>query len=202
MPGQDTETPEQLQMRELAESIVASKKRRRPSSEIKKFIGDHMGVGDSEEIEMLLRDHQDGPPLFLDRTSRLAHSHMSECLCLVSENHIYILNTHFALPEGEDPIPIDAIEKISTSQERDNAIVVHLPNFKTELLMTPYKTELIGVLVARYRALVERDLEVAFTNVINFPVNDDTLFEVDFVTAAEGVRMTVFCKAARGNPED
>jgi hypothetical protein len=201
-PGDGTETPEQLQVHELAESIVASKKRRRPSSELKKFIGDHMGVGDSEEIEMLLRDNDDGPALFLDRASRLAHSHMSECLCLVSENRIYILNTHFALPDGERPIPIYAIEKISTSQERDNAIVIHLANFKTELLMTPYKTELIGILVARHRVLAQRDLEVTFTNVISFPVNDDTLFEVDFITAAEGVRMTVFCKAARGNPED
>jgi hypothetical protein len=161
-----------------------------------------MGVGDSEEVELLLRDHDDGPALFLDRASRLAHSHMAECLCLVSEKHIYILNTHFALPDGEGPIPIETIEKISTSRERDNAVVIHLPNFKTELFMTPYKTELIGIIVARYRSIADRELTVAFTNIINFPVNDDTLFEVDFVTAAEGVRMTVFCKAARGNPED
>jgi hypothetical protein len=94
------------------------------------------------------------------------------------------------------------LEKISTSTERDNAIVLHLPDYKSELLMTPYKTELIGILVSRFRALTERDLAVVFSNVIDFPVNEETLFEVDFIPAAEGVRMTLFCKSARGNPED
>jgi hypothetical protein len=198
----DLESPEQARIRELAESLVANRKRRRPSSEMKKFLGDHIGVGNSDEIAALLEQHDDACPLFIDRTSRLAlHSHMSECLCLVAEKNVYVLDNRMALLDGEAPIPIDAIERLSTSTERDNAVVLHLPDYRSELLMTPYKTELIGILVSRYRELAGRDLEVAVANGVDFPVSAETTFEVDFIPAAEGVRMTVFCKSARGNPD-
>jgi hypothetical protein len=197
---QGVETPDAQQTREIAESIFSGKKRRRPSSEMKKFVGDHVGIGDNTLIPLLLHAHDDQLLLFMDRTSRLAlHSHMTECICLVSENHVYILNNRLGLQDDMEPFPITTIEKISTSTERDNAIVIHLPDYKTELLMTPYKTELVSILVSRFRALAERDLEVNFSNVIDFPVNENTLFEVDFLRAAEGVKMTVFCKAAEGN---
>jgi hypothetical protein len=198
----DVESPDQVAIRELAESLVTNKKRRRPSSEMKKFLGDQIGVGNSDEIAALLEQNDDACPLFIDRTSRLAlHSHMSECLCLVAEKNVYMLDNRMALLEDEVPIRIEHIEKLSTSTERDNAVVLHLPEYKSELLMSPYKTELIGILVSRFRALTGRDLEVVFANVVDFPVNAETLFEVDFIPAAEGVRMTVFCKSARGNPE-
>jgi hypothetical protein len=126
---------------------------------------------------------------------------MSECLCLVAEKNVYMLDNHMLLLEGESPIAIETLEKISTSTERDNAVVLHLPDYRSELLMTPFKAELIGILVNRFRALAERELEVVFGNVIEFAVNSETLFEVDFIPAAEGVKMTLFCKSSRGNPE-
>jgi hypothetical protein len=198
----NAEAPEQQEIRDLAETIIRNKKRRRPSSEMKKFIGDHIGVGDSEEITALLEENGDACPLFIDRTSHLElHSHMSECLCLVAEKKVYMLDNRLRTLEDQLPIEIETLEKISTSTERDNAIVLHLPDYRSELLMTPFKTELIGILVNRFRALTGRDIEVVFSNVVDFPVNAETLFEVDFIPAAEGVRMTLFCKSVRGNPD-
>jgi hypothetical protein len=185
-------------MREVAEQIFGSKrKRRRPSSEMKKFVGDHMGIQDNPLLAVLLLGYDDQSILFIDRTSRLVmRSHMFECISLVSETRLYILNSLLGRQDDMEPIQIATIEKISTSLETDNAIVIHLPDFKSELLMTPYKTELVSILSSRYRALTENDLTVDFSNAIEFPVSDNTLFEVDFLRAAEGVKMTVFCKAA------
>jgi hypothetical protein len=188
-------------LRELDREIFTGKKKRRPSSASKKFIRDHVGMGDSEDIAVLLRTHEDNGVRFMDRTSRLAnHSHMSECICLVSDTRVYILNSRLMPDSDIPPFLISTIEKISTSEERDNAIVIHLPKFRSELLMTPYKIELVAVLVKRFREITERELEVRFSNVVEFPVSVVSLFEVDFIPAAEGVRMTLFCKSAAGNP--
>jgi hypothetical protein len=196
-----TETSDGQQMREVAEQIFGpGRKRRRPSSEMKKFVGDHMGIRDNPLLPVLLIGYEDQSILFIDRTSRLVmRSHMSECISLVSESRIYILNSRLERQDDMEPIQIPTIEKISTSLETDNAIVVHLPEFKSELLMTPYKTELVSIIASRYRALTENDLLVEFSNAIEFPVNDNTLFEVDFLRAAEGVKMTVFCKAVEAH---
>jgi hypothetical protein len=201
MSGLDITVQEDESLRQLDRELFTGKKKRRPSSASKRFICDHVGVGDSEEIAVLLRDHNDQGVRFLDRTSRLAsHSHMSECMCLVADTNVYILNSRL-VPDANLPcFPIESIQKISTSEERDNAIVIHLPNFRSELLMTPYKVVLITVLVKRFREITETDLEVKFSNILEFPVSEVALFEVNFIPAAEGVRMTLFCKSAQGNP--
>jgi hypothetical protein len=195
MPAED------VSLRTLDRELFTGKKKRRPSSASKKFICDHIGIADSEEVSAVLTTHGDSGVHFIDRTSRLTnHSHMSECVCLISDTRFYILNSRL-LPEAENcPFQITSIQKISTSEERDNAIVIHLPNYRSELLMTPYKVELVAVLVQRFREITEKDLEVRFSNVIEFPVSDVALLEVNVVPAAEGVRMTLFCKSAAGNP--
>ena len=202
----ECETPEQCQIREAVTALFAGKKRRRESSigpNSKRFIGDHLGIADNEDLMRVLNANNDEQIKFVDRTSRLAfHSHMSECVCVISEKNIYILTTRLQFADDLGPLPIASIEKVSTSPERDNAVIVHLPDFKTELLMTPNKAELVGVLMSRYQALTGNVLPVAFANVVEFPVNQETVFEVDFIQAVEGVKMTLFCKSAQNEKQN
>ena len=196
------ECEEQREIKERATELVTGKKRRRESSvgpTSKRFIGDHLGISDSEELISLLEENQDIEVKFADIISRLAQrSHMTENLCVVSEKNIYILSTRtMSLADDVPLIPIESIEKISTSRERDNAIVIHLPEYRSELIMTPNKTELIGIFDHLYRELKGEDLTIEFNNAVEFLVNSDTMFEVDFIPGREGVKMTVLCKGAQ-----
>ena len=196
------ETPEQTQIRNEVTALFTGKKRRRESSigpSGKQFIGDHLGIAENEDLVAFIANFGDRQVKFVDRTSRLScRSHMSECVCLVSERNIFLLTTRLAFADDLSPIPIESIQKVSTSRERDNAVVVHLADFKTELLMMPNKVEFVGVLMFLHKALTGNELEVNFSNQVEFPVNDETLFEVDFIQAVEGVKMTLFCRSAQG----
>lgn len=198
----DVESQERKEIRDKATTLVNGRKRRRESSvgpTSKRFIGDHIGATDTEEIMSVLEENGDTNVNFADGISRLAqHSHMTENLFIVSDKNCYILSTRtLSLAEGTQPIPIDSIEKLSTSTERDNAIIVHLPEYRSELIMTPNKTELIGTLVHVYEEVTKSDLQVEFSNAVEFLVNSDTMFEVDFIPGREGVKMTVLCKGAQ-----
>ena len=200
-PNFECETPEQCEIRDQVTALFTGKKRRRESSigpNGKRFIGDHLGIADNEDLIAVLSDFGDHQIKFVDRTSRLScRSHMSECVCVVSEKNIFLLTTRLAFADDLGPIPIEGIQKVSTSRERDNAVVIHLDNFKTELLMMPTKVEFVGVLMFLYAALTGRALQVEFSNTVEFPVNAETLFEVDFIPAVEGVKMTLFCRSAQ-----
>ncbi|OHT16063.1 Myosin tail family protein [Tritrichomonas foetus] len=191
------ETPEQVKLRKSADKFFKSKKKRRTSSMNKKFVCDHIGLTEIPEVSDLLTDHQDEGILFSDRTSRLSNrTHMSECVCLISTNYVYILNSRLEFEDDLDAIPISSIHKIVTSKVTDNAVIIFLDDYKTQLLLTPYKIELMMVLKNQYRNLTNEELEIDFLNSIDFPVNEDTIFEVNFIQTKDGVKMTLFCKSA------
>lgn len=190
------ESPEQQALRNEGNEFFKDKKKRRQSSSKKKFFNDHIGLSEVAEVSDLLASQNDEGILFSDRTSRLSHrSHMSECICIISTNYLYILNSHLHNEEDIEPLPISSIQKIVTSQEADNAVIIFFPDFKTQLLMTPYKIELMMILKQQYKQMTGNELEFNFLDFVDFPVNEDTLFEVNFVHTADGVRMTLFCKA-------
>lgn len=199
----EIENQTQQGIHQFGSTIFEGKKKRRSSSSLKKYIGDHLGLPDIEEIREIIEPFEvdvqnDFQILFVDRTNRLFyHSHMSECVTIVTKYNIFFFNSRLQLQENEEPIQINEIRKISTSLERDNAIIIHLDDFMTELLMTPFKVELTAILADRYHEITGQDLQIQFSNLVEFPISEDTMFEVNFVPAQEGVRMTLFCKSAQ-----
>ena len=193
------ESPDQVSLRKSANKFFKNKKRRRASSECKKFVCDHIGLTEIHEIDDILSDHNDEGILFSDRTSRLSNrSHMSECVCIVSSNYIYILNSRLEFEENMEAIPIASIQKLATSKVSDNAVVIFLDNFNSQLLMTPYKIELMMVLKNQYKNITDKNLEIVFSNEIDFSVNSGTIFEINFIETKDGVKMSLYSKA---NPE-
>lgn len=190
------ESPEQQQLRNESEEFFKNKKKRRASSVRKKFFNDHIGLSEVNEISDLLAENNDEGILFSDRTSRLSHrSHMSECIFIISTNFIYFLNSHLGFEEDMEPLPISTLKEVATSTEEDNAIILLFDDYKSQLFMTPYKIELMMILKSQYKKCTGEDLKFTFSDVVEFPVNADTLFEVNFIETTDGIRMTLYCKA-------
>ena len=188
---------ENFQIKELGNRILEGKKHRRQSSIDKEFIGDHLSLEGAPELEQFLSPTLDAAILFTDKINRLTdRNHMAESILVVTQDFMFIINSKLNKLDTRQPIPIASIEKIATSKQTDNAIVVFLPDFQTELLMTPYKCELIGLLSSRYHEIHNRELQIEFSDEIEFPVNAETIFEFDFVRSTSGVAMTLFCKAS------
>ncbi|OHT10766.1 Myosin tail family protein [Tritrichomonas foetus] len=189
------ESLEQKKLREESDIFFEKKKKRRASSFRKKFYNDHIGLNDIAEVSDLLTQHNDEGILFSDKTSRLAaRTHMTECICLVSTNYIYFLDTHLDFDDDFNILPISDIIKVITSKESDNAVVIFFGDYKSQLILTPYKIELMMILKNQYKMLTENDLDFEFSNSIEFPVNKDTMLEASFVETKDGVKMTLFCK--------
>lgn len=190
------ESPEQQQLRNTADNFFKDRKKRRASSVRKKFFNDHIGLSEVAEISDLLTENDDEGILFSDRTSRLSHrSHMSECIFIISTNYIYFLNSHLGYEEDMEPLPISSLKGIATSTEEDNAVILLFDDYKSQLFMTPYKIELMMILKTQYKKCTGNDIEFTFEDVVEFPVNADTLFEVNFIQTTDGIRMTLYCKA-------
>jgi hypothetical protein len=183
--------------KESAKKFFRGKKHRRESSSSKLFIGDHMGVSDSPEVESILSSFTPREEFyFADHCTRLANrNHMEDCCIMVSTHFLFIMNNRLQHLLTDGPIPISKIIKIGTSQETDNAVVLFLPEFNSELIMTSFKIELMDILIERYKSITDKDIQVVFSNIIEFEVNETTIFEFDFVRANDGVRMTLFIKA-------
>jgi hypothetical protein len=90
---------------------------------------------------------------------------------------------------------IPTIQKIMISAERDNSIVIQLPDYKTELLMLATKVEAVTRIAQLYEELTNEGLEIEFKNVIEFPVAEDTMYIVEFVRVENGVQSSLFCKS-------
>lgn len=195
-------TPEDIEHKQTADAFFRGKKHRRESSASKIFIGDHLGMQDETSVDQILFSFSPPEDLyFADHCTRLTNrNHMEDCGFIVTTNHICITNTRLNAYIIPEPILIQDIISLSTSQETDNAVVIHLPNFNSELIMTSFKIELMKVLYDRYVAITGKDLHIKFNNAIEFDVNEDTVFEFDFVRANDGVRMTLFIKAKPQNP--
>ena len=198
---EEKETPEE-KMKKNANKFFNGKKHRRESSSSKIFIGDHMGAIESPEVDAILKSFTPNEGFyFADHCTRLTNrNHMEDCCILVSTHFVFILNNRLQHILTNGPIPISGILKIGTSQETDNAVVLYLPEYNSELIMTSFKIELMEILIERYKAITGNDIEVTFGNIIEFEVNEDTIFEFDFVRANDGVRMTLFIKAKPGIP--
>jgi len=190
----EEEQPIHIRRKEFGNSIFDGKKHRRASSVSKEFIGDHLDVAGTPEIMQLFNESE--LLLFSDHANRLTDkSHMADCTILVSSTQLFLLNARMNQYLTPGPIPISMIQCISTSQEKDNAIVIHLPDYQTEVLMTSFKIELTSILAEQYMILKNKELEIKFSNVIEFPISSEALFEFDFVRAVDGVRMSLFIKA-------
>lgn len=197
------QTPEEAVKKHDADQFFKHKKHRRVSSAGKLFIVDHLSIYADSGIDQIL--HSFNPPeelFFADACSRLTNrNHMEDCGFIITTNHICITNTKLNAYIIPKPIKITAIKFISTSLETDNAVSIHLPDYNSELVMSSYKIELMKVLMDRYKAIKKTDLEIKFTNIIEFDVNDDTSFEFNFVRAHDGVRMTLFIKTRANTPQ-
>lgn len=190
------ESPEQQQLRNEAQEFFHDKKKRRASSVRKKFFNDHIGLSEVNEISDLLSENNDEGVLFSDRTSRLSHrSHMAECIFIISTNFIYFLNSHLGFEEDMEPLPISSLKEVSTSTEEDNAVLLLFDDYKSQLFMTPYKIELMMILKTQFRKCTGEELKFTFSDVVEFPVSADTVFEVNFIQTTDGIRMTLYCKA-------
>ena len=192
----EKESP-QNKMMENANKFFNGKKHRRESSSSKLFIGDHMGIVDSPEVDSILKSFTPNEEFyFADHCTRLTNrNHMEDCCIIISTHFVFIFNNRLQHILTNGPIPISGILKIGTSHETDNAVVLFLPDYNSELVMSSFKVELMEVLIERYKAITGHDMEVTFGNIIEFEVNEDTIFEFDFVRANDGVRMTLFIKA-------
>ena len=189
--------PVLLEKQKRANEFFSQKKHRRLSSPSKAFIGDHLGVLKIPDIVETL--NQFNPPeklLFSDHCTRLtSRNHMEDCSLLVTTNYMFILNNRLQHLLTNNPISIENIIKIETSLETDNTVVFFLPGYDSELIMSSYKIELMQIIADRYKEINGRDLEIRFSNIIEFEINEDTIFEFDFVRANDGIRMTLFVKA-------
>ncbi|EAX99778.1 Myosin tail family protein [Trichomonas vaginalis G3] len=196
-------TQEEIRKKQAADQIFNGKKHRRESSASKIFIGDHLGLLHEESSINTILNTFDPPEelFFADHCTRLTNrNHMEDCGFIITTNHICITNTRLNAYIIPEPVEIKNIEFISTSLETDNAVVIHLPDYNSELVMSSNKIELMKVLMERYRSIAAKDLEIKFNNVIEFDVDNDTIFEFNFVRASDGVRMTLFIKAKPGAP--
>ncbi|EAY08963.1 Myosin tail family protein [Trichomonas vaginalis G3] len=196
------QTPEEIARKQAADAFFKGKKHRRESSASKYYIGDHLGMHEDNVVDQILFSFSPPEDLyFADHCTRLTNrNHMEDCGFIVTTNHICITNTRLNAYIIPNPIPISDIKSISTSLETDNAVVIHLPEYNSELIMTSFKIELMKVLMDRFKAITNRELEIKFSNVLEFDVDDSTSFEFDFVRANDGVRMTLFIKAKTARP--
>ena len=189
--------PVLLEKQERANKFFNRKKHRRLSSPSKVFIGDHLGVLEIPDIVETL--NQFNPPeklYFADHCTRLTNrNHMEDCSLLVTTNYMFILNNRLQHLLTMNPISIANIIKIQTSLETDNAVAFILPGYDSELIMSSFKIELMQIICDRYKELNGKELDIQFTNIIEFDINEDTIFEFDFVRATDGIRMTLFVKA-------
>ena len=185
------------ELKQLGTRLFEGKKIRRTSSNTKLYIGDHIGVSDISEYQSIIEEFNGEHLLFADRLSRLTdRSHMAESVLFVLTNHFCILNSRLGPNDTIPTYEIGLIQKISTSKQTDNAIVIHLPDYHSELLMTPFKTELVSILYQQYQAITRNELPIEFQDTIRLPVSEAADFEINFVRGGSGVKMTLFCVAS------
>ena len=185
------------ELKQLATRLFEGKKKRRQSSDSKNYLGDHIGVSEIPEYQSIIEAFNGEHLLFADRLSRLTdRSHMAESVLFVLSNHFCILNPRLGPNETIPTYEIGLIQKISTSKQTDNAIVIHLPDFHSELVMTPFKTELVAILCQQYKTITNNDLTLDFQDTIRLAVSESADFEINFVRGGSGVKMTLFCVAS------
>lgn len=190
------ELPENKEVVTLSEAIFRNKKRRRESSDAKKYIGDHIGCNEIPEYQEIIHEFHGEQLLFADRLSRLTdRSHMAESIFFILTNHFCVFNARLQTTDTIPTYEIALIKAISTSKENDNAIVIHLDDYRSELLMTPFKAELVATIARQYHQITNHELSIEFSNVIRIPVSPEADFEINFVRSSSGVRMTLYCVA-------
>ncbi|CAL1404798.1 unnamed protein product [Linum trigynum] len=166
---------------------------RRKASLHREVKGDYIDVPSHPRLMKILQKQGDKHILFADKVLKFtASGKMKRRILLITDFAIYILD-----PENDvlkRRIAMAAVEKLCLSELSDNFLAIIIPTEYDLLMASTRKTEIVTVLVEHTKSSSNYELDVEFSNSIEYQAAADLTKEVQFEEVEGGVRTRILRK--------
>ncbi|XP_034243725.1 unconventional myosin-Ie-like isoform X2 [Thrips palmi] len=166
---------QQNTQRQEAAALFCGKKERRRLSVHRHFIGDYLGVSNHPELHSLV-GRRERIFFSISVTKYDRRFKPSDRDLIITSRSLFLTSyepgsgDHRNYPIIKRNIPFPNISHVSLSTLQDDFVVIHVKDDYDSLLTVPLKTEFLYALHKRYGAQVGRQLNIHFSNCVEFSV--------------------------------
>nr|XP_033779767.1 unconventional myosin-Ie-like isoform X4 [Geotrypetes seraphini] len=169
-----------IQMRERASDIVLNKKERRRNSINRNFMGDYIGLEGHPELKRFLgkRERVD----FADTVIKYDRRFKTVKRDLIMTPKLLYLIGREKVNKGPEKglikevlkrqIELEKLQSVSLSTLQDDFFIIHEAQYDS-VLESLFKTEFLSLLCKRYEERTQRQLQLKFSNQLEFKVKKD-----------------------------
>lgn len=191
-----------LEQRAFIANIFRGNKERQRNSVNRQFLGDYISYELNFEMQNLIRQHSSQESvIFADQAVKLNRRNKPERRdFIITDQAFYVIaraaKNNQVFYKLTRRTALADIQSLSLSSLADNFLVMHIPREYDNLLENDKKTEIVAILMEYYQALTGRQLQINFSDRIQYKVKSGDTRELVFMRN-DGAHSAALKKAGR-----